>query len=96
MNRAYNLGRSWKVPGAENNPVSAVARPRYDNERTCLLSPAEVDRLLEACAKSANPLLKPIVQLLLATAARKRELLASARWGWGFPCGFIFSAGGMV
>ncbi|QIG53756.1 tyrosine-type recombinase/integrase [Altererythrobacter sp. BO-6] len=75
MNRAYTLGRSWKVPGAESNPVAAVARPRYDNKRTCLLSPAEVERLLEACAKSANPLLKPIVQLLLATAARKRELL---------------------
>lgn len=75
MNRAYNLGRSWQVPGAESNPVTAVARPRYDNKRTCLLSPAEVERLLAACAKSPNTLLKPIVQLLLATACRKGELL---------------------
>lgn len=75
MNRTYNLGRSWKVPGAESNPVTAVARPRYDNKRTCLLSPEEVERLLAACAKSPNPLLKPIVQLLLATACRKGELL---------------------
>jgi integrase len=77
MNRAYNLGRSWKVPGAESNPVTAVARPRYDNKRTCLLSPAEVERLLASCAKSSNTLLKPIVQLLLATACRKGELLSA-------------------
>jgi len=75
MNRSYRLGQLWNLPGTDRNPVAAVARPRYDNKRTCLLSAADVERLLEACAKSPNPLLKPIVQLLLATAARKRELL---------------------
>jgi len=75
MNRSYRLAQGWNLHGAERNPVAAVARPRYDNKRTCLLSPAEVERLLSACEKSPNPLLKPIVQLLLATAARKRELL---------------------
>lgn len=75
MNRSYRLAQLWNLPGAERNPVAAVARPRYDNKRTCLLTAAEVERLLQACAKSPNPMLKPIVQLLLATAARKRELL---------------------
>lgn len=75
MNRSYRLAQLWNLPGAERNPVAAVARPRYDNKRTCLLTAAEVERLLQACAKSPSPLLKPIVQLLLATAARKRELL---------------------
>lgn len=75
MNRSYRLAQGWNLPGAELNPVVAVTRPRYDNKRTCLLSAAEVERLLFACQKSANPVLKPIVQLLLATAARKRELL---------------------
>jgi integrase len=75
MHRSYRLAQGWNLPGAEINPVAAVARPRYDNKRTCLLSPQEVERLLAACAESPNPLLKPIVQLLLATAARKRELL---------------------
>lgn len=75
MNRAYRLAQGWNLPGSERNPVAAVARPRYDNKRTCLLSPKEVERLLTACGKSSNPLLKPIVQLLLATAARKSELL---------------------
>lgn len=75
MNRGYRLAQLWNLPGADRNPVTAVARPRYDNKRTCLLSAEDVNRLLEACGASSNPLLKPIVQLLLATAARKRELL---------------------
>lgn len=79
MHRAYRLAQGWGLAGSDRNPVSAVARPRYDNKRTCLLTPVEVERLLSACGRSANPLLKPIVQLLLATAARKSELL-HARW----------------
>jgi integrase len=75
MNRSYRLAQLCNLPGAERNPVAAVARPRFDNKRTCLLSAADVERLLDACGRSANPMLKPIVQLLLATAARKRELL---------------------
>lgn len=75
MNRGYRLAQLWGLPGAARNPVAAVARPRYDNKRTCLLSAEDVDRLLTACDASSNALLKPIVQLLLATAARKRELL---------------------
>jgi len=79
MNRSYRLAQGWNLAGVDRNPVAAVARPRYDNKRTCLLSPKEVERLLAACEESSNKLLKPIVQLLLATAARKRELL-DARW----------------
>jgi integrase len=79
MHRSYRLAQGWNLPGADRNPVSSVARPKYDNKRTCLLSPSEVERLLRACDQSVNPLLKPIVQLLLATAARKSELL-NARW----------------
>ncbi|MFN6936312.1 MAG: tyrosine-type recombinase/integrase [Tsuneonella sp.] len=79
MHRSYKLAQGWGLPGSDRNPVSAVARPRYDNKRTCLLTPSEVDRLLRVCERSVNPLLKPIVQLLLATAARKSELL-HARW----------------
>ncbi|QIG53781.1 site-specific integrase [Altererythrobacter sp. BO-6] len=75
MHRSYRLAALWNLPGAERNPVAAVTKPRYDNKRTCLLSPQDVQRLLAACEQSHNPLLKPIVQLLLATAARKRELL---------------------
>lgn len=75
MNRGYKLAKGWGLPGSERNPVEAVARPKYDNKRTCLLSPEQVERLLAECAKSENTMLKPIVQFALATAARKREIL---------------------
>ncbi len=75
MHRSYRLAALWNLPGAERNPVAAVRTPRYENKRTCLLSPQDVGRLLAACEQSHNPLLKSIIQLLLATAARKRELL---------------------
>ncbi|QDM40631.1 site-specific integrase [Altererythrobacter sp. TH136] len=79
MHRSYKLAQGWGLPGSDRNPVSAVARPRYDNKRTCLLTPAEVNRLLGASGRSANPLLKPIVQILLGTAARRGEAL-NAKW----------------
>lgn len=79
LNRSFRLAQRWNLPGSDRNPVAAVARPKYDNKRTCLLTPKEVERLLAECEKTTNPMLKSIVQLLLATAARKRELL-NARW----------------
>ena len=79
MHRSYKLAQGWGLPGSDRNPVSVVARPRDDNKRTCLLTPAEVERLLRACERSSNPLLKPIVQILLGTAARRGEVLR-ARW----------------
>lgn len=75
MNRGYKLAKGWGLAGSDRNPVEAVARPKYDNKRTCLLSPEQVERLLAECGKSENTMLKPIVQFALATAARKREIL---------------------
>ncbi|WP_072384783.1 site-specific integrase [Novosphingobium sp. NDB2Meth1] len=79
LNRSYRLAQGWNLAGSDRNPVAAVARPKYDNKRTCLLTPKEVERLLAACGRSDNPMLKPIVQFALATAARLREIL-DARW----------------
>lgn len=75
MNRGYKLAKGWRLPGSDLNPVEAVARPKYDNKRTCLLSPKKAERLLSECGKSENTMLKLIVQFALATAARKREIL---------------------
>ncbi|MCJ2178599.1 site-specific integrase [Novosphingobium album (ex Hu et al. 2023)] len=79
LNRSYVLAAKWGLPGSERNPVQAVERPRYDNKRERFLTPNEAKRLLDACAASLNPLLRPIVHLLILTGARKRELL-DARW----------------
>ena len=72
------LGIKWSIPGA-HNPLRSVARRRFDNARTRFLSAAQAQRLLAACERSTNPQLRPIVELLLLTGARKSELL-NAEW----------------
>ena len=79
LGKSYALAQEWQLPGADRNPVRSVKRPVFDNQRTRSLSAAEVERLLNAAANSANPQLKPIVHLLLLTGARKSELL-QAKW----------------
>lgn len=79
LNRSFELAKRWRVPGAEINPVHGIPRPRYNNNRERFLTAAEARRLIDAAGRSANPQLKPIVQLLLLTGARKTELL-TAKW----------------
>ncbi len=79
LGRSFELGRRWKIPGAELNPARGVPRFRFDNARERYLSASEAQRLVAACESSSNPQLKPIVQLLLYTGARKTELL-TAKW----------------
>lgn len=79
LNRSYELAKRWQLPGAEINPVHGIARPRYNNKRERFLTASEAARLIEAAERSFNPQLKPIVQLLLFTGARKGELLKARR-----------------
>lgn len=79
FSRSFELGRQWQIPGAENNPVRLVPRRRFNNARERYLTAAEADRLFQALEASDQPQLKPIVELLLLTGARKRELL-DAQW----------------
>ncbi len=50
-----------------------------NNETGRYLSTEEISRLYEAVTKSSNPLLAPIISLLILTGARKSEVL-NARW----------------
>ena len=79
LNRSFELAKRWRISGAEINPVHGIPRPRYNNSRERFLTSAEARRLIDAAGRSANPQLKPIVQLLLLTGARKTELL-TAKW----------------
>lgn len=79
FSRSFELGRQWKLPGAEVNPVRDVPRLRFSNARERYLSTKEVERLVKALDNSRNPQLKNIVLLLLLTGARKTELL-TAEW----------------
>ncbi|MFM7009673.1 MAG: tyrosine-type recombinase/integrase, partial [Betaproteobacteria bacterium] len=71
--------REWgiNVP----NPVQMVRKPQSPQPRSRVLTDEEVSKLLQALepAGRRSHLIKPIVQLALATAMRRGELL-SLRW----------------
>jgi integrase len=75
--RSWELGRRFKIPGAETNPVRGIPRAKYDNKRSRFLSAEELDRLLKAAETSLNPRLRDILALLSLTGARVGELLCA-------------------
>lgn len=78
LGRAFELAAQDGVPGCDKNPTRGLGK-RLNNARERFLTPAEAARLRAAVAESQNPMLAPIVELLLLTGARLRELL-DARW----------------
>jgi len=79
MGRSFELGARWGIPGAEKNPTRGMPRKALNNARERFLSAEEAARLRTAASASKNPQLRFIVDLLLLTGARVRELL-DARW----------------
>lgn len=77
--RSFELGARWGIAGCERNPVRAVQSKPVNNARERFLSAEEASRLRTAAAASKNTQLAPIVDLLLLTGARVRELL-DAEW----------------
>ena len=73
----FNLGKKWKVAGAENNPASGVQLLEVNNARERFLTAEETQRLVGVLQDSENTQLKFIVPLLLLLGCRKRELLDS-------------------
>lgn len=78
LGRSYALAARDGVPGCDKNPTLGLGK-RLNNARERFLSAEEAARLRAAVAQSQNPMLAPIVGLLLLTGARLRELL-EARW----------------
>jgi len=77
--RSFSLALTWGTPGVIRNPIVGIRRPPINNARERFLSVEEARRLQKAVAASRNPLLRPIVGLLLLTGARVSELL-KAEW----------------
>lgn len=78
--RSFELGRQWQVPGCDRpNPARGLPRKPLNNARERFLTAEEAARLREAASASKNKQLRAIVDLLLLTGARVRELL-DARW----------------
>lgn len=67
--------RGWLT----RNPVSIVEKGQESPPRVRFLSDDERRRLLEACRKSSDPRLYPIVLMALSTGARQGEIMA-LRW----------------
>jgi len=79
MNRSFQLGAQWEVPGADRNPVKGVPRPKFSNARETYINAEETARLVAAADKSRNKQLGSIIRLLLLLGMRVSELL-SVRW----------------
>jgi integrase len=77
--RSFELGLRWGIVGCERNPVRGIQMKPLNNARQRYLSADEAGRLLAAAERSRNPLLAPVVGLLLLTGMRVSELL-STRW----------------
>ena len=59
-----------------SNPVIGVKRPKQGAPRHVRLSPLAVKALFEACSKSSEALISPVVLVALETAMRQGEILA--------------------
>lgn len=79
MRYAFNLALRWEVPGVKANPCKGVPLMEENNKKERYLNAQEAQYLYEAVRRSANPMLRYIVPMLILTGARKREVL-DARW----------------
>ncbi len=61
------------------NPVQMIRMPKASASRDRRLETGEIDRLLEAAAKSKSREIGPIIEIALETAARRGEI-AAMRW----------------
>jgi integrase len=75
----FNLAIKWEVPGVVTNPARAVDLFENKDARETYLTQDQVRRLFVVLKASENPMLANIIQMLLLTGARKREVL-DAKW----------------
>lgn len=74
ISRAFTVGvKEWQW--LKENPIMKISRPKENKPRERYLEKEEINRLLTACQKSKSPHLYAVVSCLLATGARKSEIL---------------------
>jgi integrase len=71
--------QEWGIP-LPRNPVAAVRRPTFRNERKRRLNPGEEARLLEAAAAGRSKWIGPLIAFAVEAGMRRSELLA-LQWG---------------
>ena len=77
----FNHARKiWKWAQPARNPAVDLKLPAVDNARDRVLTPHEQARLSAALRECDNPLIAPVLALLIATAMRSSEVLRGATW----------------
>jgi integrase len=79
MNRTFELGAQWGVPGADKNPLKGIQRPKVANARERYINSDEAGRLIAEAGTTRNKQLPALISLLLLCGPRVSELM-SARW----------------
>ena len=79
LSHMLRMAKVWGVAGSEVNPLEGVKQKDPCNKVERFLTADETRRLRKAVEDSPNPMLAPIVALLLMTGCRKRDLL-DAKW----------------
>ena len=76
---AFKVARNvWGLPIAEN-PFALVEKPRVSDGRTRRLEAGEWEMLKDACRRSRNPYILPMVEFAVESAMRRGEVL-QLRW----------------
>jgi integrase len=70
--------REWNI-GFPSNPLKAVRKPKPDQGRQRRLQNGDWQRLMDACQRCRNPLIRPLMAFAVETGMRRGELL-NARW----------------
>ena len=74
LSHAYTIAiKEWGW--VEDNPMRKVQKPKEPRGRVRFLDDEEREKLLEACKKSHETFLYPVVVLAISTGARKSEIL---------------------
>lgn len=63
----------------DDSPMRKVKKPKEPRGRVRFLDEGERERLIKACKESSNPLLYPVVVLVLSTGMRKGEAM-NLKW----------------
>jgi integrase len=74
LSRAFTIGvNEWQL--IKENPVRKISRPKENKPKDRYLNEEEINKLLISCKKSKSLHLYSVVSFLLATGARKSEVL---------------------
>lgn len=79
LRHLFNLARAWEIPGVQANPTQGIGLLRENNQRDRYLTHADLQRLFTEIDRRPNPMLRPIITMLVLTGARRSEVL-QARW----------------